>query len=126
MSDVKYGVIEPDGTLTVILKQPQHRSRRKCSALRPRIPVCRSLSSDGKIVPRSLELLHLSPADIERRLKTRVSRSEDVFLMTLRRLRQHVPAEKGGPCMKRLLTAAVLCTALHSRQCELLERKSRG
>ena len=29
-----------------------------------------------------------------------------------RRLRQHVPAEKGGPCMKRLLTAAVLCTVL--------------
>ena len=39
--------------------------------------------SDGKMVPRSLELLHLSPADIERRLKNQSIAVEDVFLMTL-------------------------------------------
>ena len=57
VSDVKYGVIEPDGTLTVILKQPQQ--------------------------PVTAEMLHLSPADIERRLKNQSIAVEDVFLMTL-------------------------------------------
>ena len=35
------------------------------------------------MVPRSLELLHLSHADIERRLKNQSIAVEDVFLMTL-------------------------------------------
>ena len=74
--DVKYGVIEPDGTLTVILKQPQQPVTAEMLGITPKdtgLPLV--VVSDGKMVPRSLELLHLSPADIERRLKTRVSRS---------------------------------------------------
>ena len=95
VSDVKYGVIEPDGTLTVILKQPQQPVTAEMLGITPKdtgLPLV--VVSDGKMVPRSLELLHLSPADIERRLKN-----------------QSI-AEKGGPRMKRLLTAAVLCTVL--------------
>ena len=82
VSDVKYGVIEPDGTLTVILKQPQVTA--EMLGITPQdtgLPLV--VVSDGKMVPRSLELLHLSPADIERRLKNQSIAVEDVFLMTL-------------------------------------------
>lgn len=113
VSDVKYGVIEPDGTLTVILKQPQQPVTAEMLGITPKdtgLPLV--VVSDGKMVPRSLELLHLSPADIERRLKKTEYRGRGCVPDDARRLRQHVPAEKGGPCMKRLLTAAVLCTVL--------------
>ena len=81
VSDVKYGVIEPDGTLTVILKQPQQPVTAEMLGITPKdtgLPLV-----VGKMVPRSLELLHLSPADIERRLKNQSIAVEDVFLMTL-------------------------------------------
>ena len=84
VSDVKYGVIEPDGTLTVILKQPQQPVTAEMLGITPKdtgLPLV--VVSDGKMVPRSLELLHLSPADIERRLKNQSIAVEDVFLMTL-------------------------------------------
>ena len=84
VSDVKYGVIEPDGTLTVILKQPQQPVTAEMLGITPRdtgLPLV--VVSDGRVVPRSLELLHLSPADIERRLKNQSIAVEDVFLMTL-------------------------------------------
>ena len=84
VSDVKYGVIEPDGTLTVILKQQQQPVTAEMLGITPKdtgLPLV--VVSDGKMVPRSLELLHLSPADIERRLKNQSIAVEDVFLMTL-------------------------------------------
>lgn len=113
VSDVKYGVIEPDGTLTVILKQPQQPVTAEMLGITPKdtgLPLV--VVSDGKMVPRSLELLHLSPADIERPAEKPEYRGRGCVPDDARRLRQHVPAEKGGPCMKRLLTAAVLCTVL--------------
>ena len=67
VSDVKYGVIEPE-MLGITPKDTG-------------LPLV--VVSDGKVVPRSLELLHLSPADIERRLKNQSIAVEDVFLMTL-------------------------------------------
>lgn len=112
VSDVKYGVIEPDGTLTVILKQPQQPVTAEMLGITPKdtgLPLV--VVSDGKMVPRSLELLHLSPADIERRLKNQSIAVEDVFLMTLDDC-GNTFLQKGGPCMKRLLTAAVLCAVL--------------
>ena len=84
VSDVKYGVIEPDGTLTVVLRQPQQPVTAEMLGITPKdtgLPLV--VVSDGKVVPRSLELLHLSPADIERRLKNQSVAVEDVFLMTL-------------------------------------------
>ena len=113
VSDVKYGVIEPDGTLTVILKQPQQPVTAEMLGITPKdtgLPLV--VVSDGKMVPRSLELLHLSPADIERRLKNQSIAVEDVFLMTLDDCGNTFLQKKGGPRMKRLLTAAVLCTVL--------------
>lgn len=84
VSDVKYGVIEPDGTLTVILKQPQQPVTAEMLGITPKdIGLPLVVVSDGKMVPRSLELLHLSPVDIERRLKNQSIAVEDVFLMTL-------------------------------------------
>ena len=79
-----YRVGEPDGTLTVILKQPQQPVTAEMLGITPKdtgLPLV--VVSDGKMVPRSLELLHLSPADIERRLKNQSIAVEDVFLMTL-------------------------------------------
>ena len=113
VSDVKYGVIEPDGTLTVILKQPQQPVTAEMLGITPKdtgLPLV--VVSDGKVVPRSLELLHLSPADIERRLKNQSIAVEDVFLMTLDDCGNTFLQKKDGPRMKRLLTAAVLCTVL--------------
>ena len=81
VSDVKYGVIEPDGTLTVIPKQPVTAEMLGITPKDTGLPLV--VVSDGKMVPRSLELLHLSPADIERRLKNQSIAVEDVFLMTL-------------------------------------------
>ena len=73
VSDVKYGVIEPDGTLTVILKQPQQPVTAEMLGITPKdtgLPLV--VVSDGKVVPRSLELLHLSP----RRYRAAVEKPE--------------------------------------------------
>ena len=81
---IRKGQLEPDGTLTVILKQPQQPVTAEMLGITPKdtgLPLV--VVSDGKMVPRSLELLHLSPADIERRLKNQSIAVEDVFLMTL-------------------------------------------
>ena len=84
VSDVKYGVIEPDGSLTIVLYPQQQPVTAEMLGITPKdtgLPLV--VVSDGRMVPRSLELLHLSPADIERRLKNQSIAVEDVFLMTL-------------------------------------------
>ena len=84
ISDVKYGVIEPDGSLSVVLKQPQQQVTAEMLGLMPRdtgLPLV--VVSDGKLVNRSLQLLHLDPRDIENRLKNQSVALSDVFLMTL-------------------------------------------
>ncbi|HIY38283.1 MAG TPA: DUF421 domain-containing protein [Candidatus Agathobaculum merdigallinarum] len=84
VADVKYGVIEPDGSLTVVLKQPQQQVTAEMLGLTPKdagLPLV--VVSDGKLVNRSLQLLHLDPRDIENRLKNQSVALSDVFLMTL-------------------------------------------
>lgn len=84
VSDVKYGVIEPDGSLSVVLKQPQQQVTAEMLGLTPKdtgLPLF--VVSDGKLVSRSLQLLHLDPRDIENRLKNQSIALSDVFLMTL-------------------------------------------
>ena len=84
VSDVKYGVIEPDGTLTVILKQPQQPVTAEMLGLTPKdtgLPLV--VVSDGKLVARSLQLLRLDARDIENRLKNQSIALSEVFLMTL-------------------------------------------
>ena len=84
VADVKYGVIEPDGSLTVVLKQPQQPVTAEMLGLTPKdtgLPLV--VVSDGKLVYRSLQLLHLDPREIENRLKNQSLALSDVFLMTL-------------------------------------------
>lgn len=84
IADVKYGVIEPDGTLTVIPKQAKQPVTADMLGLSPRdagLPLV--VVSDGKLVNRSLQLLHLDPRDIENRLNNQSIALSDVFLMTL-------------------------------------------
>lgn len=84
VADVKYGVIEPDGTLSVVLKQPQQPVTAEMLNLTPKdqgLPVV--VVSDGKLVPRSLELLQRDARDVENQLKNQGYAVADVFLMTL-------------------------------------------
>ena len=84
VADVKYGVIEPDGTLTVIPRQAKQPVTADMLGLSPRdagLPLV--VVSDGKLVNRSLQLLHLDPRDIENRLNNQSIALSDVFLMTL-------------------------------------------
>ena len=84
IADVKYGVIEPDGTLTVIPRQAKQPVTADMLGLMPGdagLPLV--VVSDGKLVRRSLQLLHLDPRDIENRLKNQSIALSDVFLMTL-------------------------------------------
>lgn len=84
ISDVKYGVIEPDGTLTVILKQPQMPVTAEMLNLSPKdqgLPVV--VVSDGKLVPRSLQLLQKDAGEVERQLKNQGLSVSEIFLMTL-------------------------------------------
>lgn len=84
VADVKYGVIEPDGTLTVIPRQAKQPVTADMLGLSPRdagLPLV--VVSDGKLVNRSLQLLHLAPRDIENRLNNQSIALSDVFLMTL-------------------------------------------
>lgn len=84
VSDVKYGVIEPDGTLSVILKQPQQPVTAEMLGLTPKdtgLPLV--VVSDGKLVSRSLDILQIDAKDIENRLHNQSIALADVFLMTL-------------------------------------------
>ena len=84
VSDVKYGVIEPDGTLTVILKQPQQPVTAEMLHLAPKdIGLPLVVISDGQLVERSLSLLQLDRKNIESRLKNKGLTPNEVFLMTL-------------------------------------------
>ena len=83
VADVKYGVIEPDGTLTVIPRQAKQPVTADMLGLSPRdagLPLV--VVSDGKLVNRSLQLLHLDPRDIENRLNNQSIALSDVFLKT--------------------------------------------
>ena len=84
VADVKYGVIEPDGTLTVIPRQAKQPVTADMLGLTPNdagLPLV--VISDGKLVERSLRLLHLDPRDILNRLDNQSIALSDVFLMTL-------------------------------------------
>ena len=84
VADVKYGVIEPDGSLTVVPVRAQQPVTASMLGLTPKdagLPLV--VVSDGKLVPRSLRLLQLDPRDVENRLHNQSLALSDVFLMTL-------------------------------------------
>ena len=72
VEDVKYGVIEPDGTLTVVLYPPQQPVTAEMLHLAPKdIGLPLVVISDGQLVERSLSLLQLDRKNIESRLKNK-------------------------------------------------------
>ena len=80
VSDVKYGVIEPDGSLTIVL----YPVTAEMLSLTPKdtgLPLV--VISDGQLVERSLGLLRLDRDAVVNRLRNRGLRPEEVFLMTL-------------------------------------------
>lgn len=84
ISEVKYGVIEPDGTLTLVLMQPQQPVTAEMLGITPKdmgLPMV--VVSDGKLVTRSLELLRVDSDEVLKRLKNSGLGLKDVFLMTL-------------------------------------------
>lgn len=84
VSDVKYGVIEPDGTLSVVLTGAQQTVTAEMLNLTPKdmgLPVI--VVSDGQIVTRSLDILKMNEKDLLNRLKNQGVSVKDVFLMTL-------------------------------------------
>lgn len=84
ISDVKYGVVEPDGQLSLVLAQPQQPVTAEMLNLTPKdtgLPVV--VVSDGKLVPRSLQLLNKDAGEVQNQLRNRGLSLENVFLMTL-------------------------------------------
>ena len=74
VADVKYGVIEPDGTLTVIPRQAKQPVTADMLGLTPNdagLPLV--VISDGKLVERSLRLLHLDRGIFSTAWTTRAS-----------------------------------------------------
>lgn len=84
ISDVKYGVIEPDGTLSVVLTGPQQPVTAEMLGISPKdmgLPVI--VISDGAIVKKSLSILKMDEKELLNRLKNQGVALKDVFLMTL-------------------------------------------
>lgn len=84
VSDVKYGVIEPDGSLTIVLYPQQQPVTAEMLSLSPKdtgLPLV--VISDGQLVERSLGLLRLDRDAVVNRLRNRGLRPDEVFLMTL-------------------------------------------
>lgn len=84
VGDVKYGVVEPDGQLSLVLYGAQQPVTAEMLDITPRdsgLPVI--VISDGKLVPRSLRLLKKPEAELVALLRNRGFAVADVFLMTL-------------------------------------------
>lgn len=85
MSDIKYGILEPNGQLSYVLKpnaQPVTADMLSLSPAKTGAPFL--VVSDGKPVLGNLRLLHVSLSELEHRVKkSGAKRIEDVFLMTL-------------------------------------------
>jgi len=84
VSDVKYGVVEPDGTFTIVLKQPQQPVTAEMLNLTPKdIGLPLVVVSDGQIVSRSLRTLRLDRQTLLNRLENEGLTPSEIFLMTL-------------------------------------------
>lgn len=85
VADVKYGVIEPNGQLSYVLRpsaQPVTAGMLGLSPSDSGVPLI--VITDGKPVFGNLRALNLELADIEQKVKkANIPRISDVFLMTL-------------------------------------------
>lgn len=85
VSDVKYGILEPNGMLSYVLKQPVQPVTAEMIGYTPTdVGVPFIVITEGKPVMGSLEQLNLTVADLEKRVKkANIPHISDVFLMTL-------------------------------------------
>ena len=85
IADVKYGVLEPNGQLSYVLRpdaQPVTAGMLNLSPSDSGVPLI--VISDGKPVMGNLNALNLSLSDLEKRVKkANIPRVSDVFIMTL-------------------------------------------
>lgn len=97
-AEVKYGVIEPNGQLSYVLKpgyRPVTADMLDLSPPDSGIPLI--VVSDGKPVMGNLRRLNLEVADIEKRIKNaRIASLSNVFLMTLDDCGNEFIQQKGG------------------------------
>ena len=84
VADVRYGVLETDGTLSTILysgRQPLTAGQFGVETSEEAVPL--PVIVDGRIISSNLEKLHLSEGWLEKELKSRnVASAGNVYLMT--------------------------------------------
>ncbi len=85
ISDVKYGILETNGRMSYVLKQPmQPVTAEMINHTPPDIGLPLIVITEGRPVPGSLDQLNLTVSDLEKRVKkANIPRISDVFLMTL-------------------------------------------
>ena len=85
VADVKYGVLEPNGQLSYVLKPDAQPVSAGLMGLQPpETGVPFLVVTDGKPVLGNLRRLNLTLDDLEKRIKkAHVSSMKDIFLMTL-------------------------------------------
>lgn len=85
VADVKYGVLEPNGQLSYVLKPDAQPVTAGLMGLQPpETGVPFLVVTDGKPVLGNLRRLNLTLDDLEKRIKkAHVSSMKDIFLMTL-------------------------------------------
>lgn len=84
ISEVDYAVLEVDGGLSVLLKDPHKNVTLKDLDIKtPKSGLPLPVISDGKIIEQSLKALNFKKEDLIKILKNNSVEAENVFLMTL-------------------------------------------
>ena len=99
ISQVDYAVLEVNGDLSVLMKDPYKNVTLKdmeVKAKKSGLPL--PVISDGKIIYESLESLNYTTADLLKILKSNSLATEEVFLMTLDRYKNMNIIRKSEKC----------------------------
>lgn len=99
ISQVDYAVLEVNGDLSVLMKDPYKNVTLKdmeVKAKKSGLPL--PVISDGKIIYESLESLNFTTADLLKILKSNSLATEEVFLMTLDRYKNMNIIRKSEKC----------------------------
>ena len=99
ISQVDYAVLEVNGDLSVLMKDPYKNVTLKdmeVKAKKSGLPL--PVISDGKIIYESLESLNFTTADLLKILKSNSLAAEEVFLMTLDRYKNMNIIRKSEKC----------------------------
>lgn len=97
ISEVDYAVLEVNGGLSVLLKDPHKNVTLQDLDIKPKksgLPL--PIISDGKVIEQSLNALNLKKAELSKILKKNSVEAENVFLMTLDRYKNINIIRKNG------------------------------